>query len=208
LDAPDVASPPPPPQAQPPRQKILPDQLWQGEMGDLLRAVGMSPDDEANQAPSWEEVDARVARDKAAHEAKWKQVNADVAAKTKGGSVRPFFLIPESCWNGELGHFLLMRLKLSPYADWNVAFLPADERTAAAMDLPIHPNRDIPEILAAAETFVRHALARMNAAMAEADRTHEFARFKEEQDDVTDSVRAFAVHVLKQLDVLKGSGHD
>ena len=50
----------------------------------------------------------------------------------------------EPCWNGELGKFLMMRLQLFPYDDWNVVFLPEDERTAQLMDLPVHPGGPIP----------------------------------------------------------------
>src|SRR5262245_48607138 len=74
-----------------PGQKIFPDELWEGETGKLLRAIGMKPDDESNIVPTQETVDERIARDKAAHEARWAELNRDVAARTSGGSVRPFF---------------------------------------------------------------------------------------------------------------------
>jgi hypothetical protein len=160
----------------------------------------MSPGDESNFVPTVESVDARVARDRAVHEAKLAQLNREVAAKTNGGSVRPFFLIPKPCWNGEMGTFLLRRLQMFSYEDWNVAFLPTDERTADILGVPMHPNCDvIPEFVAAAETFIRHAMARSDAIHAEVERTHQFARFKEQSDDIKDKVRAFAAHLLAQL---------
>ena len=67
----------------------------------------MNPDDEQNLVPTAESIDARIARDKAAHEARWAELNRDIGAKTNGGSVRPFFLIPEVCWNGDPGHLLV-----------------------------------------------------------------------------------------------------
>src|SRR5262245_37672358 len=107
-----------PTDTQPPRQKVFPHELQQGEVGNLLRAAGIKPDDESNVVPTREAVDARIARDKAAHDARWTQVNRAIAAKTNGGSMRPLFLIPEPCWNGETGSFLSMELKLSQYEDW------------------------------------------------------------------------------------------
>jgi hypothetical protein len=183
-----------------PPQKIIPDEAWQGKAGNLLCMIGMSPDDASNLVPTWDTVNARIARDKAAHEARWAQVNRDIAARTGDGAVRPFFLIPDACWNDEkAGHFLLMTLELSPYEDWNVAFLPADRRTAEALNLPLHPNGDVPWILADSMTFMSNAMARFEQIYAEAGRTREFARFKDQKDDIKDKVRALAVHILTTL---------
>jgi hypothetical protein len=54
-----------------------------------------------------------------------------------GGAV-----FPEPCWNGDSGNFLTMRLRMSPYEDWNVAFLLTEERWCAVLGLPRHPNQD------------------------------------------------------------------
>ena len=121
--------------------------------------------------PTKESIDARIARDQAAHEARWAELNRDVAARTNGGSVQPFFLIPEPCWNGELGDFLVVTLKLSPYLDWNVTFLPADERTAGVMNLPVHPDRDDPEVVEYAMGFVSAARDHYKKCYEEVDRT-------------------------------------
>jgi hypothetical protein len=72
---------------QPPRQKILPDEVWQGEIGNMLRTLGMSPDDEQNLVPTPASIDARIARDKAAHEARWAALNRDIGAKTNVSGV-------------------------------------------------------------------------------------------------------------------------
>ena len=171
------------PGAPQPGQKIFPDELWEGQTGDLLRAIGMKPDDESNFVPTKESIDARIARDKAAHEARWAELNRDVAARTNGGSVQPFFLIPEPCWNGELGDFLVVTLKLSPYQDWNVAFLPADERTASMMNLPVHPDRDDPEVVEYAMGFVVAARDHYKECYEEVDRTREFGRFNDQIEE-------------------------
>jgi hypothetical protein len=186
------------PGAPQPGQKIFPDELWEGQTGDLLRAIGMKPDDESNFVPTKESIDARIARDKAAHEARWAELNRDVAARTSGGSVRPFFLIPEPCWNGELGDFLVVTLKLSPYLDWNVAFLPADECTASMMNLPVHPDRDDPEVVKFAMGFVTAARDHYKVCYEEVDRTQEFGRFNDQIEEITDKVRGLAVKILAQ----------
>jgi hypothetical protein len=192
------AAQPPQPTAPQPGQKIFPDELWEGQTGELLRAIGMKPDDESNFVPTKESIDARIARDKAAHEARWAALNRDVAARTSGGSVRPFFLIPEPCWNGELGDFLIVTLKLSPYQDWNVAFLPADECTGSMMNLPVHPDRDDPEVVKLAMGVVTAAHDHYKACYAEVDRTQEFGRFNDQVEDIADKVRGLAVKILVQ----------
>jgi len=186
------------PGAPQPGQKIFPDELWEGQTGELLRAIGMKPDDESNFVPTKESIDARIAHDKAAHEARGAELNRDVAARTSGGSVRPFFLIPEPCWNGDLGDFLVVTLKLSPYQDWNVAFLPADECTASMMNLPVHPDRDDPEVVKLAMGFVTAARDHYKACYAEVDRTQEFGRFNDQIEDIADTVRGLAVKILAQ----------
>ena len=56
-------------------------------------------------------VKARLERDRAAHETKLAGINRFVAERTDGGSVRPFSLIPKSCWSGEFSAFLTIRLR-------------------------------------------------------------------------------------------------
>ena len=142
---------------QPPQQlRVLPAELWDdGPVGKLLRDLGMSPDDESNLVPTGASIDARVARDRARHEAKLAEINRDVAQRTGGGSVMPFFLIPEPCWNGDMGTFFMARLRFFPYDDWNVLFLPADERTAKIMNAPVCPYGEIPGAVDLVQSFVR-----------------------------------------------------
>ena len=183
--------------ALPARQQILPTELLDSDGGDRLRAAGLQPDAESN-FETRDPTDARLARDKAAHAAKWAQVSREIAARTDGGAVEPFFLIPEPCWDGETGTFLLARLQLSPYEDWNVAFLPTDERSAAILGLPRHPLGEAMVFARDAEEFLRARMAQMDAIRAECDRTRDFARFKQKQDDLKEMVRAFAAWLLER----------
>ena len=91
-----------------------------------------------------------------------------------------------------MGIFLMMKLELFPYDDWNMVFLPVDERTAAALKLPIHPNGNIPAFVEAAEDFMRDAEARLTAAHAEAGRTHDFAAFGAAKKEIQTAVCTLA----------------
>jgi len=88
--------------------------------------------------------------------------------------VRPFWLISESCWQGETGAFLLKFLDLNPYDDWNIAFLPADQLTSAIMDTPLHPGAEIPVIADAAKKLISECDARLAQATMKAGQTGEF----------------------------------
>src|SRR5258708_2082127 len=118
------------------RQRIIPAELWDGELGDLLRPIGKSPDDESNLLPTAASIDARIAHDRAAHEARLAEINRDVTQRT-GGRVKPYFLFSDPCWNSEGGTFLMARLQFYPYDAWNVLLLPEDERTAKILNLPV-----------------------------------------------------------------------
>jgi hypothetical protein len=187
-----------PANVHPSQPQIFPDELWQGVTGEMLRATGFSPDDPSNFAPTAESIDARVARDKLAHEAKLAEINRDVAARTKGGAMLAFFLIPEPCWNGEMGDFLLRRLQMSPYEDWNVAFLPDDTPTASMLGLPRHPLGEALLFAEDAEGIIRKAMAKLDFIRAEVERTNQFGAYKEEQDAIKDIIRSYARWLLEQ----------
>lgn len=178
--------------------KIIPDELWQGEMGKLLRAAGLNPDDESNLVQTPDRVAARIARDQETFQAKLMKTNDEIVARTGGGYVQPFFLFPQSCWNGETGHFLTARMGMSPYEDWNVALLPPEEKWCAALGLPRHPNADQGMFEKDVDEFLRAKMAQMDAFRQECDRTHDFATFKQRQDDMKALIRDFAGWLNKQ----------
>ena len=178
------------------REKVFPDGLWQGPADDMLRQSGMRPDDDSSLAPPADPVEP----DRAQHEARLEEANRDAARKVEGGSVRPFYLIPEACWQGELGLFLTTRLGLSRFESWNVALLPADMRTAVALDAAPHPNGSVPAFDMAAERLVRESEAAFKAAFAEAEKTHDFEAFNETKEAIKDKLKALAISFLKELD--------
>lgn len=187
-------------QPQHQQRKVFPDEVWEGKTGDMLRQLGMSPDDASSLVPDSNSINARLDRDRATHEAKLEEMNRGVASRVPGGQMRAFSLLPDLCWNGEMGHLLMMRLDLFPYDDWNMIFLPADAKTAAALDMPLHPNGNVPAFVDKAERFLRDADERLRAAHAEASRTQDFGQFNEDLEEIRDKVRGLARAFLGDLD--------
>lgn len=181
------------------RLRVIPAEMWDGESGAMLRALGMSPDDESNLVPNQQSLEERLAAGRATLEAKLMRVNDDTARRTGGGSVRPFFLLPDPCWNGEMGHLLMMRLDLYPYDDWNIAFLPVDERTALKLDAPMHPNGNLPAFVKASEEFLAREEAHLRAAHEEAGRTQEFGAFGDTREQIRNRIKALAGFFLAEL---------
>jgi hypothetical protein len=181
------------------RQRILPAELWEGELGDLLRAIGKSPDDESNLVTTGDSIDARIARDRAAHEARLDEINRDVARRTGGGRVKAYFLLSDPCWNSEAGTFLMARLQFYPYDAWNVLFLPEDERTAKIMNLPVHPGSAIPGSVELVESWHREAKAKMDAAHAEAGRTYDFGALEATKQGIQADVWGLASYLANHI---------
>lgn len=58
--------------------------------------------------------------------------------------VRAFFLFAE-VMRTEFGSWLMLKLHLMPYDDWNTVYLPTSAAMARALGLPLHPQRDLDE---------------------------------------------------------------
>lgn len=186
------------PMPEPGQDKIIPDELWQGEIGRALRDAGLSPDDEPNMVMTPERVAERIARDQQAFQARLMKQNDEIVVRTGGGYVQPFFMFPESCWNGDTGHFLTVRMRMSPYEDWNVWLLPPEEKWCAALNLPRHPNADVRLFEKDVAEFLQAKMGQMDAFRLECDRTQDFALFKQRQDELKDVIRSFAGWLREQ----------
>jgi hypothetical protein len=186
------------PQPPPGLDKIFPDELWQGEMGKVLRDAGFSPDDASNLVPTPERVAERIARDQAAFQAKLMTMNDEISARTNGGFVQPFFLFPEPCWNGDTGHFLTVRLRMSPYEDWNVVCLPTEERWCAVLGLPRHPNQDALLFQDQVNGFLSGAIAHLDEIRRECDRTGDFGLFGQRLEKVKALIRDYGGTLREQ----------
>jgi hypothetical protein len=185
------------PETESAARQIIPEELWKGALGKLLRETGLRPDDAQNLAPTPEAVAARIARDRIVFQSRLRKLNDEIHART-GAFVQPFYLFPEPCWSGDTGHFLTVRMQMSPYEDWNIAFLPPDERFCGMLGLPRHPMGDALLFEGDVDEFLRVKIEQMDAIREECDRTHDFARFKQQQDDLKDVMRAFAGWLREQ----------
>jgi hypothetical protein len=120
--------------ATPPQGQIFNEELFEGEIGDFLRKFGYAPDDPRNQAVNVQPVSVLLAEDQAAMRRATQAVNS-----IADFPIVPVHLMPPSLWAGEFGPWLRQHLDLSPYRPWNTVFLPADERGAQSLGLPIAP---------------------------------------------------------------------
>lgn len=123
---------------------IIPSELWDDpKLGSFLREAGVKPDDPNNLIQTYQkEYEDRIKRSQSEMNARLSTFNENIA-REKGDACRAvaFFLFGDSCWNGNAGQFLLHDLGLSPYDEWNVVYLAADEETAKRCEIPLHPGR-------------------------------------------------------------------
>lgn len=189
-----------PPQPDPHgRRKVFSDEIWNGEHGEMLRMLGMSPDDESNLVPNAASLSAAIQRSKAAHETAYSEAVQRVRSTMPSAEIRPFFLIPDAVWNGPGGTFLMTTLELYPYDAWNVIYLAADERTAVVLDLAPHPGEDVPAFVQASQEFMATAMAHIEKVRQQVERTQKWAAFTEAQDDLRDRVKAMALLFARRM---------
>ena len=116
--------------------QVIPEELWQGEIGQALRAAGMRPDDPANIVSFPSARDAWLAQSRVALELRVEAENAKIQRTHPECSVAPMYIFTEMVWTGPHSQ-LLETLKLTPYDEWNVRLLAADQKSAEALNLPL-----------------------------------------------------------------------
>lgn len=144
-------------------------------------------------------VSARVEQGKAAFDARHAQVQRNAQARFADAQIRPFFLIPDPCWNGPTGTFLMTSLELYPYDDWNVMFLAGDARTADTLDLALHPNGNVPAFVHAADKVMDDARMSVDAAHADAELSRTYGAYHDAREDARGRVKLLAGQFAKQL---------
>jgi hypothetical protein len=174
------------------QRKVFSEEIFAGKHGDFLRELGFGPDDPGNLVPNAGSVNAKIELDRAAFEERLARYNLEIGRRTNGGMVRGFSLLPDPCWNGETGHLLMMRLELFPYDDWNMALLPADLETAQALNAPPHPGRNIPAFVERAAKFMASIDAGLRHAVAETERTGDYAKFGAAREEMRNKIKNFA----------------
>ena len=140
VDAFAAPSPPAPMHPSPDRDGVtraLPKELWNGSSGDMLRQLGMSPDDESNLVLTPEKARANAKELENSLNAVVAHVNDELA---NGCSVLPWARIPWSVWSMDSAEFLMKACCAYPAALWNNMLLPADAKSAAILGLPQHPR--------------------------------------------------------------------
>jgi hypothetical protein len=168
----------------------------------FLEALGIAPDGPENVVPSQSDIDERLAKGRADLDRRLEVLHKNLTAQV-GPEIRmrPFWLIPESCWQEETGAFILRFLNFNPYDNWNIAFLPADQLTSLIMNAPLHPNAEIPVFAATGKKFITECSSRVAQAAMRARQTGEFqlvtAAKTEAQNMILALAKTFAAKLLE-----------
>jgi hypothetical protein len=127
------------------KRRVFGEAVFGGKHGDMLRRLGFSPNDEANIIPDDAEFERRIKQSLAQQDARRTDIEAELKRTHGHNAIRPFFILAEPVFNSQLGQFLIRLMKLLPYDDWNIVYLPLDRETQAAMGggLPLHPCQSI-----------------------------------------------------------------
>jgi hypothetical protein len=139
---------PAPPMPRPPvdsdgKRRVFGEAVFAGPHGDMLRKLGVSIDDPSNVIPEPADFDRMVQDSLQKQEVRRRAYEADLLARFGCNNVRPFFLLGEGVYNTPLGDWLIRVMRLLPYDDWNLIYLPMDRPTRLALDLPYHPQQSI-----------------------------------------------------------------
>ena len=126
------------------KRRVFGEAVFAGPHRKMLWKLGIGPDDEANIVPSDADFDRRIKESLAKQDARRTRIEEDLLRTHGHNAIRPFFILSEPVFNGELGQWLIRLMNLMPYDDWNIVYLPMDQATQAAMDgLPLHPRQSI-----------------------------------------------------------------
>jgi hypothetical protein len=190
------------PPAQPTASALLPEttDLRNGHGEDIAQSA-VTPSVGAGDSliQSAASINAKLEEGKRRIDERLARAQTNAQAIKPDALLRPFFLIPDTIWTSDLGAFLLTSLDLSPYDDWNVVFLAADDPTAAAMDIALHPNGDMPTFVAAAEKLVGDLRAHMKRATDEVEVTADYATFQDIREDAQLRVKGLAMSFARTL---------
>jgi len=111
--------------------------------GELFRATGLGIDDPRNVVETRADFDRLIAQSLQAQELRRQGIEAELLARHGCNNIRPFFLFSEGVYKTQAGDWLIRVMRLMPYDDWNITYLPMDAKTAAALQLPLHPQCSI-----------------------------------------------------------------
>lgn len=180
---------------------VIPPEVWDDpKIGGMLKMLGKKPDDPDNLTITPADVENMVVEGKARIAERTREINEELEARgARAVRVRPFWLIQDNCWRGDLGHFLIYMLRLNPYDDWNVVYLPEDEAGSALLDLPAHPGGAIPALSEYGEKHILQLKDRLMEALAQTERTFEFGAYDDAHKETVGAVKALAEYFSKLL---------
>jgi hypothetical protein len=184
-----------------PNKHIVPPEMWDDpKNAEFFARIGAKPDDPDNLRVTHDDVRRMIDEGRKAVDERIRQMKAKARAEGHEDiRLSMFWLIQENCWNGEVGDFLIYQLRLNPYDEWNTVILPVDERSAAILDRPIHPGGVIPHFAEAGANIILKLRDKLRAACEEAQRTHEFGRVADAQDDTVAAVKRLAQVFAEEL---------
>jgi hypothetical protein len=126
------------------KRRVFGEAVFAGKHGDMLRSLGLGPDDEANVIPDDAEFDRRIKQSLARQDARRTEIEAELLRTHGHNAIRPFFILADPVFNSQLGQWLIRLMNLLPFDDWNIVYLPLDRETQLAMGgLPLHPRQSI-----------------------------------------------------------------
>ncbi len=111
--------------------------------GDLFRAIGRGINDPENIVEGPDDFKRLIDKSLQDQERRRQGIEAELLAKYGCNNIRPFFLFSEGVYKTQVGDWLIRVMRLMPYDDWNITYLPMDAPTAAALRLPLHPQCSI-----------------------------------------------------------------
>lgn len=180
---------------------LIPPELWDDpKIGEMLKMLGKKPDDPDNLTLSSRDVQRMIDEGRARILRKTREINEEIEKKgARNARVRPFWLIQDNCWSGDVGHFLVYVLRLNPYDDWNVVYLPETEAGSAVLDLPIHPGGSIPVFSEYGEKQLRILQKRLMTALAQAEQNFRYGEFADAQTATIAAVKELAEYFSSLL---------
>ena len=173
---------------------VVPPQAWaEPEAARFFERIGAKPNDADNIRVTPEAVERMIAQGRAEIAATIGTLQQKMRAKGhESATFKSFWVLQDNCWNGELGDFLVYKLKLNPYESWNTIILPGDAHTAQLVGMPLHPGANVPFLSRFGADVLLRLRAKLSSALEEAHRTHEFGRFADVCDDTVRQVKALA----------------
>ena len=99
---------------------IVPPISWADpENAAFFARIGAKPNDPNNLRVTRDDVARMIDEGRKTVDARIRQIKAKALAEGHDDiHLGMFWLIQENCWNGEVGEFLIYRLRLNPYDEW------------------------------------------------------------------------------------------